>query len=227
MGMQWRGSSDLLIDIAEPWLFAQKGLAFRSKRSIGVLQAGRTARAKDPAPCRSLRSRARLSATPGMAVQHTEKGLPMSIKLTDVQLTMLSAAAQREDRCLVAPKHLRGIPAQKAAAKLIEPGLAKEILAKGAMPVWRHDEEAGRSYSLKLTSAGMKLASGESSVAQPTEGKEATLVVSELAVASDPGRHDCERSCNGANGCRFRQSFQNGAARRHEDRAGDRTAAAR
>ena len=78
---------------------------------------------------------------PGEALQ---KGLPMSIKLTDAQMTMLSAAMQREDRCLVAPKHLKGVPAQKAAAKLTEAGLAKEVLAKAEMPIWRRDEEAAR-----------------------------------------------------------------------------------
>ena len=32
----------------------------------------------------------------------------MSIKLTDTQLVILSAAAQRKDRCLVAPPTLKG-----------------------------------------------------------------------------------------------------------------------
>jgi hypothetical protein len=32
----------------------------------------------------------------------------MSIKLTDTQLVMLSAAAEREDRCLVASPRLKG-----------------------------------------------------------------------------------------------------------------------
>ena len=43
----------------------------------------------------------------------------MSIKLTDTQIVMLSAAAQRDDRCLVAPRNLKGGAAQKVAAKLI------------------------------------------------------------------------------------------------------------
>ena len=44
----------------------------------------------------------------------------MSIKLTDTQIVMLSAAAQRDDRCLVAPRNLKGGAAQKVAAKLID-----------------------------------------------------------------------------------------------------------
>ena len=49
----------------------------------------------------------------------------MSIKLTDTQLVLLSAAAQREDRCLVASPTLKGGAAQKVASKLISAGLCK------------------------------------------------------------------------------------------------------
>ena len=46
----------------------------------------------------------------------------MSIKLTDTQLAMLSAAAKRGDRCVVAPKNLKGSAAQKVALKLSAEG---------------------------------------------------------------------------------------------------------
>src|SRR5271166_4717632 len=80
----------------------------------------------------------------------------MSIKLTDTQLMMLSAAAQRNDRCLVAAPNLKLAAAQKIASKLIGAGLVKEIRAKAGAPVWRRDDEAGLSYALKLTAAGAK-----------------------------------------------------------------------
>jgi len=80
----------------------------------------------------------------------------MSIKLTDTQLVMLSAAAQRVDRCLIAPETLKGGAAQKVAKKLISAGLAKETKAKSNDPIWRCDEESGVSYALKLTAAGAK-----------------------------------------------------------------------
>lgn len=80
----------------------------------------------------------------------------MSIKLTDTQLIMLSAAAQRKDRCLVASPNLKGGAAQKVAAKLSAAGLVKEIKAKAGMPVWRRDEALGQPYGLKLTAAGAK-----------------------------------------------------------------------
>ena len=80
----------------------------------------------------------------------------MSIKLTDTQLLMLSAAAQRNDRCLVAAPNVKAAAAQKIAGKLIASGLVKEIKAKPGAPVWRRDDEAGQSYALKLTAAGAK-----------------------------------------------------------------------
>jgi hypothetical protein len=80
----------------------------------------------------------------------------MSIKLTDTQLVLLSAAAQREDRCLVAPPALKGGAAQKVASKLISAGFVKEVKAKASAPIWRRDEESGASYALKLTAAGAK-----------------------------------------------------------------------
>ena len=75
----------------------------------------------------------------------------MSIKLTDTQIVMLSAAAQRDDRCLVAPQILKGSATQKLATKLIGAGLAKEIKVRPGAPVWRQDKQTGQSYALKLT----------------------------------------------------------------------------
>lgn len=77
-------------------------------------------------------------------------------KLTDTQLVLLSAASQREDRCLVPPKNLKGGAAQKVAAKLLATGLVREIKAKTGMEAWRRDEETGQACSLKLTAAGLK-----------------------------------------------------------------------
>ena len=46
-----------------------------------------------------------------MAPIKDAKDSPMSIKLTDTQFVILSAAAQREDRCLVALSTLKGAAA--------------------------------------------------------------------------------------------------------------------
>ncbi len=112
------------------------------------------------------------------------KGPTMSIKLSDTQLIVLSAAAQREDRCLVAPKTLRGGAAQKFAQKLLAAGLAKEIKAKPGAPVWRRDEEAAQSYSLKLTSAGLKAIAIEEQGAERSSRMQASPTVAETAEAS-------------------------------------------
>ena len=78
----------------------------------------------------------------------------MSVKLTDAQLVMMSAAAQREDRCLPAPETMKSAVVGEGA-KLVKLGFAREIHAKSGTPLWRRDE-TGRSFALKLTAAGLK-----------------------------------------------------------------------
>jgi hypothetical protein len=79
----------------------------------------------------------------------------MSVKLTDAQLVMMSAAVRRDDRCLAAPETMKGSVVSKASAKLLKLGFAREIRAKAGMPVWRRDD-TGQGYALKLTAAGLK-----------------------------------------------------------------------
>jgi hypothetical protein len=79
----------------------------------------------------------------------------MSVKVKDAQLVMISAAAQREDRCLAAPDRLKGVAVGKVSAKLVKLGVAREIRAKLGMPIWSHGE-AGLVLALKLTAAGLK-----------------------------------------------------------------------
>jgi Protein of unknown function (DUF3489) len=79
----------------------------------------------------------------------------MSVKLTDTQLVMLSAAAQRDDLCLATPDKMKGAVLSKVSEKLLKLGLVREVRAKAGMPFWRH-EETGQSYTLKLTATGLK-----------------------------------------------------------------------
>jgi hypothetical protein len=108
----------------------------------------------------------------------------MSTKLTDKQLAVLTAASLRDDRCLMLPKILRGGAAQKVASKLSAAGLVKEVIAKVGMPVWRRDEEAGRSYSIKLTAVGLKAAPAESSPPLAVAGADEMPLADK--VAADP-----------------------------------------
>ena len=77
-------------------------------------------------------------------------------KLSDTQLVLLSAAAQRGDHCLTTRPNLKGGAAQKVAERLVAAGLVREIRAKTGWPVWRRDDEACQSFALKLTAAGLK-----------------------------------------------------------------------
>jgi hypothetical protein len=95
------------------------------------------------------------------------------MSITDSQLAMLSAAAQRADRCLVATPNLKGGAAQKVAAKLVAEGVVRGIKAKTGMPVWRRDGEDGHACALKLTAAGIKMIAAENDGEAATERREA------------------------------------------------------
>jgi hypothetical protein len=80
----------------------------------------------------------------------------MTAKLTDTQLALLAAAAQRTDRALVLPERLKGNAAQKIAEKLMGLGLAEEIRARGDMPVWRRNDD-DRAMALRLTKRSLQI----------------------------------------------------------------------
>jgi hypothetical protein len=100
----------------------------------------------------------------------------MSIKLTDTQLVLLGAAAQRKDLCLVAPPTLKGATAQKVASKLISAGFVKEVKAKASDPIWRRDHEAGASYALKLTAVGAKAIAVDDAAEPEDAGEESNAL---------------------------------------------------
>ena len=128
-----------------------------------------------------------------MAELPETKGQTMSIKLTDTQLVMLSAAAQREDRCIEAPPSLKSAAAQKIATKLVAAGLAKETKAKSGAHVWRRDDETGQAYVLKLTAAGLKAIAVEDAeaagpaveISPPATGEVPTDIVDHEAAAEN------------------------------------------
>ena len=84
------------------------------------------------------------------------------IKLSDTQLVILSAAAQREDRnVLPLPGSLRGGAATKVVGALLKRGLIAETAtdsqtkADAALNrIWRNDED-GRAILLHITDAGL------------------------------------------------------------------------
>jgi hypothetical protein len=77
-----------------------------------------------------------------------------SVKLTDTQLVLLSAASQRDDRALERPSNLTGGAAGKVVAKLLTEGLIEEIQSRGSLPIWRRDEDGPRS--LRISKKGLQ-----------------------------------------------------------------------
>ncbi len=80
----------------------------------------------------------------------------MAIKLNEVQVALISAAAQRDDRHISLPDGRGKAAARKAASALLASGMAREVRAQGEAPVWRHDNDNQRAFALKLTALGAK-----------------------------------------------------------------------
>ncbi len=76
------------------------------------------------------------------------------MKLTDTQLVLLSAAAQREDGTFEIGPKLKGSAAQKVLGKLLSEHLIEEIPAQGTLPVWRRDDSEG-ALALRITEHGL------------------------------------------------------------------------
>ena len=110
----------------------------------------------------------------------------MSSKFSNRQQELLSAAAEREDRLLPLPPHLKGGAAQKVAAKLVAAGLAKEVKAKAGAPIWRRDTETAGAYALKLTALGAR--------AVATDAKNASESIDAAASDTSPGDRPARRT---------------------------------
>jgi hypothetical protein len=118
----------------------------------------------------------------------------MNVKLTDAQLVMVSAAAQRKDRCLSAPATIKGAALIKVTAKLAKLGLAREIEAKPGAPIWRRDD-AGQGHALKLTAAGLKAIAVNEGSQDASEPSEAPQPKAKNATGPDEGAHPAARMC--------------------------------
>src|SRR5258708_33120909 len=81
-----------------------------------------------------------------------------SVKLTDTQLVLLSAASQRDDSALERPSNLVGGAAGKVIAKLLAESLKEEIQSRGSLPVWRRDEDGARTF--RITKKGLQTLGG-------------------------------------------------------------------
>ena len=77
------------------------------------------------------------------------------LKLTDLQLMLLSAASQREDHLLALPETLTSRAAQAVVSKLLPRGFVEETPVTSADPHWRTGED-GMLTRLKITPAGLQ-----------------------------------------------------------------------
>jgi len=86
-------------------------------------------------------------------------------KLTDTQLVLLSAAAQHPEGAIELASDLKGGAAKKAVGKLLREGLIEEIPARGALPVWRRDDDQG-PLVLRITPHGLAAIGVEAGVTE-------------------------------------------------------------
>jgi len=87
-------------------------------------------------------------------------------KLTDSQLVLLSAAAQRENGAIELTGKPKRAVANKAVTKLLNDGLFEEVPAGGSLPVWRRDDDQG-AFALRITACGLAAIGIEKSSASP------------------------------------------------------------
>ena len=86
-------------------------------------------------------------------------------KLTDTQLVLLSAAAQHPEGAIELASDLKSGTVKKAVGKLLRDGFIEEIPARGALPVWRRDDDAG-PLALRITPPGLAAIGVEAGVAE-------------------------------------------------------------
>ncbi len=75
-------------------------------------------------------------------------------KLTDTQLVLLSAAAQRQDGAIELTGKPKPAVARKALTTLLTDGLVEEVPAGSTLPVWRRDDDQG-ALGLRITARGL------------------------------------------------------------------------
>ena len=97
-------------------------------------------------------------------------------KLIDTQLVLLSNAAQREDRMVVLPGHLKGPAATKVLKPLLRSRFVEEVPAKNGYPIYRRDPDEG-PIALRVTDKGLSVIGVEPQepTISPETAKEAAL----------------------------------------------------
>ncbi len=110
------------------------------------------------------------------------------LKLTDLQLMLLSAASQREDHLLALPETLKSRAAPAVVSKLLARGLVEETPVTSADPHWRTGKD-GTLTGLRITPAGLQAIGVEpegAPDADPGDTSQAGSREPEAASSEDP-----------------------------------------
>lgn len=106
------------------------------------------------------------------------------MSLTDTQLLLLSAAAQRDDLFLIPPAHLNGKTASATIAKLLRGNLIEEIMVQSNQPHWCESE--GNRIGFKLTAAALQAIGIEPDQDHPDHAAAGPAQVTDAPVAGAP-----------------------------------------
>jgi hypothetical protein len=109
------------------------------------------------------------------------------MKLTDTQLVLLSAAAQREDGGIELAPNLKGVAAQNLVRKLLNEGLIEEVRATGSLPVWRREAD-NCSLALRITKDGLAVIQLEKDGGAPQQAEVPNSDAQPADVAPDKPR---------------------------------------
>ena len=107
-------------------------------------------------------------------------------RLSDSQLVVLTAACQREDRCVFpVTAKLKGNAAGNVLKSLLKKDLIKEVRAKLDDTVWRHDEERGRMTLVATKAAFAALGIDVRDAAEDAEAETAAPVPAKVEAKPD------------------------------------------
>ena len=105
-------------------------------------------------------------------------------QLSDSQLIVLTAACQREDRCVFpVTTKLKGNAAGNVLKSLLNKGLIKEVRAKRDDTVWRHDGNRGRMTLVATNAAFAALGIDPRDEAEDGEGDAAEEILRDQVSA--------------------------------------------
>ena len=137
-------------------------------------------------------------------------------KLIDTQLVLLSNAAQREDRMVVPPGHLKGPATAKVLKPLLRSRFIEEVPAKNGYPIYRRDPDEG-PIALRVTDKGLSVIGVEPQ--EPTAILETTKVAASKKSPRKSEKKKQEAKAKPGRAARERGSSAKAGGRNPKDRS--------